>query len=152
MQRAAGTRDPLWKRMDVKARSLVAGVALALPAVIGTVLLVRSGLGGDDFEPVRWLATGGPAYGENYLYAYPLPVYLPALPLAALPVPVSQAVVLALCFALIGQAGGAARRFSVLVWHWPRSGPLMLCHCSPSSSGRGGLICGASRLREQSPH
>jgi hypothetical protein len=80
-------------------------VALGLPAVVGTALLIRSGLGGDDFQPARWLATGnGPSYGQSYLYAYPLPVYLPALPLAALPTPWSHVAALVVCSGLLGLA------------------------------------------------
>jgi hypothetical protein len=88
--------------MRLSARSLIAVAALALPGVAGAVF-IQHGLG-DDFTPVRWLATGGPAYGQSYLYAYPLPAYLPALPLAVLPAPWSHALVLALCFALLGIA------------------------------------------------
>jgi len=84
-------------------------VALGLPAVVGTALLIRSGLGGDDFQPARWLATGsGPSYGQSYLYAYPLPVYLPTLPLAALPTPWSHAAALVVCVGLLGLA----------LWRW----------------------------------
>jgi DNA-binding MarR family transcriptional regulator len=80
-------------------------VALGLPALVGTALLIRSALGGDDFQPARWLATGsGPSYGQSYLYAYPLPVYLPALPLAAMPTAWSHAAALVVCISLLGLA------------------------------------------------
>src|SRR5260370_3063750 len=86
-------------------RSVAIGLAGGLPAVVGTALLIRSGLGGDDFQPARWLATGnGPSYGQSYLYAYPPPVYLPALPLAALPTPWSHAAALVVCIGLLGLA------------------------------------------------
>src|SRR5260370_10010979 len=96
--REGSTRPVSW-------RSIAIGVALGLPAVVGAALLIRSGLGGDDFQPARWLATGsGPSYGQSYLYAYPLPVYLPALPLAALPTPWSHAAALVVCIGLLGLA------------------------------------------------
>lgn len=89
----------------MKLRSVGIGVALIVPAIVGTVLLIRSGLGGDDFQPERWLATGsGPRYGASYLYAYPLPAYVPALPIAALPAGLSHAIVLIVCVALLGLA------------------------------------------------
>jgi hypothetical protein len=89
----------------VKWRSAAISAALGLPVVVGTGLLLRSGLGGDDFQPTRWLATGvGPAYGESYLYAYPLPVYLPALPLAAFPSAWSHAFALVVCVILLALA------------------------------------------------
>src|SRR5260370_22856532 len=86
-------------------RSVAIGLAGGLPAVVGTALLSRRGLGGDDFQPAGWLATGnGPSYGQSYLYAYPLPVYVPALPLAALPTPWSHAAALVVCIGLLGLA------------------------------------------------
>ena len=89
----------------MKLRSVGISAALIVPAIVGTVLLIRSGLGGDDFQPERWLATGsGPAYGASYLYAYPLPAYIPALPIAAMPAGLSHAVVLVACIALLGLA------------------------------------------------
>lgn len=90
---------------QVKWRSAAIGAALLLPAVVGTLLLIRSGLGGDDFAPARWLVTGvGPSYGESYLYAYPLPAYLPTLPVAALPGAWSRAMALVVCVVLLGGA------------------------------------------------
>jgi hypothetical protein len=101
-------RLEMTKAAESTTRSLLVCSVLSLPGVAGTAILIRSGLGGDDFQPARWLATGGPTYGESYLFAYPLPAYLPSLPLAMLPITWSHAIVFIVCLALLGMA----------LWFW----------------------------------
>src|SRR5258708_34822369 len=118
-------RVSLGERLSGSARDWLT-IAVSLPLALYCLPTLRSGF---DFWPAL-ARERGLQYGQSFLFAYPLPIYLPFAPLGLLPDPWPQRIAPVICLAFLAPG----------LWLWGGRRAPVLAAALLSPVGLGGLV------------